>query len=115
MRKAIIIAMFVLACTFSFAAGKIDKGSAGNPLNDNAGVIINHYSTRAFIAGDIPQEDLDLLIQSGVRAPSAGNRQPWHFTVVRDLALAQRIVPQSVEGNVIIVVSAAGDSITNAR
>ena len=80
-----------------------------------AGVILSHYSASNFVAGTIPRADLDTIIQAGIRAPSAGNRQPWHFTVVQDLNLAKRIVPQSLDGNVLIVISAAGDSRTNTR
>jgi len=80
-----------------------------------ASVILNHYAARNFITGAIPAADLNAIIQSGVRAPSAVNHQPWRFTVVRTLALAQKIVPQSVDGNVLIVISAAGDGKTNTR
>jgi nitroreductase len=80
---------------------------------DRAGVILSHYATRNFIEGAIPEADLNLILQAGVRAPSARNRQPWYFTVVRDLGLAQKIIPQTVEGNVIVVISAEGDGKTN--
>jgi nitroreductase len=78
-----------------------------------AGSILNHYAARNFIAGSIPKGDLDLILQAGIKAPSAGNRQPWYFTVVQNQALAKRIVPQQVDGNALIVISAAGDGKTN--
>ena len=84
-------------------------------ISGTAAVIINHYSARNFITGAIPAADLNAIIQAGVRAPSAANLQPWRFTVVRTLSLAQKIVPQAVEGNVLIIVSAAGDGKTNTR
>jgi len=88
---------------------------AAQEISGTAAVIINHYAARNFIAGAIPAADLNAIIQAGVRAPSAANQQPWRFTVVRTLALAQKIVPQTVEGNVLIVISAAGDNKTNTR
>ncbi|MCL2066961.1 MAG: nitroreductase family protein [Treponema sp.] len=82
------------------------------PAQDAAarlGVILNNYSPRtAFTTGAIPRADLDLIVQAGVRTSSAGNRQPWFFTVVQNLSLTQRIIPQSVQGNVIIVISTEG-------
>jgi nitroreductase len=78
-----------------------------------AGSILNHYAARNFIAGSIPAGDLNLIIQAGVKAPSAGNRQPWLFTVVQNQVLARRIVSNNTEGNVLIVVSASGDGKTN--
>ncbi|MDR1576158.1 MAG: nitroreductase family protein [Treponema sp.] len=78
-----------------------------------AGAIINHYAANNFVAGAIPAADLDRIVQAGIRAPSARNRQPWHFTVVQNLALAKKVVPQTLDGNALIVISAAGDGKTN--
>jgi nitroreductase len=78
-----------------------------------ANLILNHYAARNFVEGAIPSSDLDTIIKAGIRAPSAGNRQPWHFTVVQNLDLVKQIVSGSVNGNVLIVVSAQGDGKTN--
>jgi nitroreductase len=87
----------------------------GQQNNKTAGTIINHYAARNFIAGAIPRADLDQILRAGIRAPSAGNRQPWYFTVVQNPDLAKRIVPNNVEGNVLIVISGEGDGKTNGR
>jgi nitroreductase len=108
MKKQVLFIMSALAvlCACSVAA---QQGS--NPT----GVITGHYATPAnsFIAGAIPKADMDQIIRAAVRAPSARNAQPWHFTVVQNLNLAKKMVSQTVEGNVIIVVSAPGDGRTN--
>ena len=80
-----------------------------------AAVIINNYSPRNWAAGTIPRTDVDTIVQAGVRAPSAGNRQPWHFTVViQDQNTVREIIGRDyVDGTVIIVVSAQGDGKTN--
>ena len=75
--------------------------------------ILDHFATRNFIAGTIPEADLNRIIQAGIRAPSARNLQPWHFTVVQNPALAKKVVAQNEDGNVIVVVSAKGDGRTN--
>jgi nitroreductase len=80
-----------------------------------AGSIINHYAARNFVAGVINKADLDLIVQAGIRAPSANNRQPWYFTVVQNQNLAKQLVSNIVDGNVLIVVSAEGDGKTNGR
>jgi nitroreductase len=77
--------------------------------------IISHYAARDFAAGSIPKADLDLILQAGIRSPSANNRQPWHFTVVQNPDLAKQIVSNNVGGNVLIVISAPGDGKTNVR
>lgn len=48
-------------------------------------VVQERYSVREFDATvDVVPETVDRILQAAVRAPSAGNRQPWHFYVVRD-------------------------------
>jgi len=90
-----------------------NSGAGSGPAGGLAGVIINHYAARNFIAGAIPATDLDRIIQAGVRAPSARNLQPWHFTVVQNQNLAKKMVSDIVDGNVLIIVSASGDGKTN--
>lgn len=41
-------------------------------------------SIRHFSAADVPTEIVDQLIDAAARAPSAHNRQPWRFCLVRD-------------------------------
>lgn len=75
--------------------------------------LINHFAARNFAPGAVTRAELDLIMQAAVRAPSASNRQPWHFTVVQNPDLAKQIVPQVVDGNALIVISARGDGKTN--
>jgi nitroreductase len=44
--------------------------------------IITRHSVRDFTGAAIKKEDLILLLQAGMSAPSAVNRQPWSFIVV---------------------------------
>jgi nitroreductase len=87
----------------------------GQQSNNAANGIINHYAARDFLTGSIPRGDLDLILRAGIRAPSANNRQPWHFTVVQNQNLAKRIVSNNADGNVLIVISGEGDGKTNGR
>jgi len=106
MKKYVFLIMAVLAI---LGAGLIFAQQSAN----STGVITGHYAVNAFISGSIPKADLDQIIRAAVRAPSARNAQSWHFTVVQSLNLAKKMVPQTVDGNVIIVVSAPGDGRTN--
>ena len=108
MKKQVLFIMAAMAviCACSVAAQQ---------TANSTGVITGHYAAPAngFIAGAIPKQDLDQIVRAAVRAPSARNAQPWHFTVVQNLSLAKKMVAQTVDGNVIIVVSAPGDGRTN--
>ena len=43
-------------------------------------------SVRAYEEKDIPEDVLAKILEAGRIAPSASNRQPWHFIVVKDPA-----------------------------
>jgi nitroreductase len=74
-------------------------------------VILNNFGARRYAPGAVPKADLDKIVSAGVRAPSASNKQPWRFTVVTTPALVKKVLNDSVDGNVIIIVSAeAGNS-----
>jgi nitroreductase len=48
-------------------------------------VLDERHSVRNFDPGvDVTQENVERMLAAAIQAPSAGNRQPWHFYVVRD-------------------------------
>jgi nitroreductase len=56
-------------------------------------LVENRYSVREFDPDtDVPPEIVERLLAAAVRAPSAGNCQPWHFYVVRDPAARRGLV-----------------------
>ena len=46
--------------------------------------ILNRRSVRKYSGEPVEDRQLTLLLEAGMAAPSAKNRQPWHFVVVRD-------------------------------
>ncbi|MBM4432325.1 MAG: nitroreductase family protein [Chloroflexi bacterium] len=74
--------------------------------------IERRHSVRSFRDSDVSATSVQKILEAAVRAPSAGNRQPWHFVVVRRKvvkeALAQAAYGQSfvAEAPVVIVVCA---------
>ena len=48
-------------------------------------------TTRAYMPEQIKKEELDVIIEAGLYAPSAHNQQSWHFTVIQDKQLLDRI------------------------
>ncbi len=47
-------------------------------------VILNRRSIRRYKQKEIPENVLDKILEAGRQAPSAMNRQPWHFVVLSD-------------------------------
>ena len=55
-------------------------------------VINERHSVRDFVPGvGVPPESVARLLSAAIRAPSAGNRQPWHFYVIRDPAVKESL------------------------
>jgi nitroreductase len=53
---------------------------------DTIEAISSRRSIRRFRGDPVPQRDLLTILEAGRLAPSARNRQPWHFVVVTDKA-----------------------------
>lgn len=87
----------------AFLAGIQLKGQvSGNSVID---AILSGYSVRNYTSDPVTDQQLDLILKCGIKAPSAQNRQPWKFTVIRDESTMKEIINNVVPGNVLIVVS----------
>ena len=64
-------------------------------MNEAIENILNRRSVRVYSDEQIKQEDLDLILQAGIYAPSACNSQPWHFTVVQNKELMNTLNVES--------------------
>lgn len=53
--------------------------------------ILKRRSIRHYKRKSIPDEIRDRILEAGRQAPSAANRQPWHFVVVTDAELKGRL------------------------
>ncbi len=53
--------------------------------------ILSRRSVRDFTSQDVPDELVELLLRAAMRAPSAGNEQPWQFVVVRDRSILDSV------------------------
>jgi len=57
--------------------------------------ILRRHMAREFTGGRVEPEDMELLKEALRWAPSAGNRQPWFFYVVRDKAVQSALAGAS--------------------
>lgn len=53
--------------------------------------IMTRTSDRKYTSQDVNDSDIETLLRSAMAAPSAGNKQPWRFVVIRDAALREFI------------------------
>ncbi|MCH7481917.1 MAG: nitroreductase family protein [Chloroflexi bacterium] len=54
-------------------------------------VVRSQRGVRLYRSDPVSQEDVDRILRAAVRAPSAANRQPWVFIVIRDREVKRSI------------------------
>ena len=60
-------------------------------MNETIKNILNRRSTRKFQQIQIKDEELETILNAGKYAPTAFNQQSWHFTVVQNKEILERI------------------------
>ena len=60
-------------------------------MNEVMKNLLTRRSVRAFRPDQVRDEDLEQILQAGLYAPSAMNRQTWQFTVLRSRAKIQEL------------------------
>ncbi|HEX2967860.1 MAG TPA: nitroreductase [Bacteroidales bacterium] len=98
-RKSLLSLFLVFVLSTVILLGQTGKSVAE--------VIKSGYSVKSFSSDPVSDNDVKTILECGMKAPSAMNKQPWKFTVVKDNALGASIVKNFTQGNVLIVVSGA--------
>ena len=66
-------------------------------MNEVLKVIKNRRSIRSYLTTQLSKEDLELIIEAGIYAPSGHNDQPWHFTIIQNGEIIQYISDKAKE------------------
>ncbi|MTI81386.1 MAG: nitroreductase family protein [Firmicutes bacterium] len=66
-------------------------------MNETIGNIKSRRSIRAFKQEQIKDEELQLILEAGLYAPSAHNQQSWHFTVIQNKEILDDLNESSKE------------------
>ena len=81
--------------------------------------IRSRRSIRKYRQEPIPDDRMEMIFEAARLAPSAANRQPWRFIVVRDAgrkkALAGAADNQAFLSDAAVIVAAVGDPEASAR
>ena len=59
--------------------------------------IKSRRSTRMYLQEQIKEDEVQSIIEAGIYAPSANNQQSWHFTVVQNKEIIDRMNSQFKE------------------
>jgi len=58
---------------------------------DTLKAILSRRSIRKYSGKDIPGEYYEIMLKAAMQAPSARNRQPWHFIIISDKIVMNRL------------------------
>ncbi|NMC38568.1 MAG: nitroreductase [Bacteroidales bacterium] len=93
-----LIVLFLALVSNSFSQ------TSGSCVTD---ILLTGYSEKSYTTEPVTDQQLDIILRSGIKAPSARNMQPWKFTVIRDTSAMRAIISNVVPGNILIIVSGA--------
>ncbi len=67
-------------------------------MNETLKTILNRRSIRAYKPEQIKEPELQAILEAGRFAPSGMNTQPWHFSVIQQKELLEKINATVKEG-----------------
>ena len=80
MKKIVTISLLLAMCVLNVSA------QCENCSNEAIKNIMTRTSIRKYTDQPVSKTDIETLLRAGMAAPTAVNRQPWHFVVVTDKA-----------------------------
>ena len=115
--KSQALIIIVLSMALVFAVIKILTIGKQLSVGGNAEAVINNIMTRTSIRSftDEPLTDsqIETLLRAGMAAPSAVNKQPWKFVVVKNRAILKQIAdsigPSRPAATAACVIAVCGD------
>ena len=93
-RKGLAISLLcaiLCGCAKTQAQPTVTKDASGSSDVSGAEILADISTTQYFTDQEVAQEDIELIVQAGINAPSAMNGQPWHFSIITDAAVLQQI------------------------
>ena len=99
--------MKIRASLFIIALLTVSELCGQNTDNCVTTTILSSYSERTYTNVAVTDQQLEIILRCGIKAPSGNNRQPWKFTVIKDDATMREVIKDVVAGNVLIIISGA--------
>jgi len=107
--KPTTLLIIVLAAALLLLCGKMalsgGKSVSAEALQDSiVSSIMTRTSIRQYADQPVENDKIETLLRAGMAAPTAVNKQPWHFVVVNDKATLQAIGGQTASAPLAIIV-----------
>ena len=83
-----ISALHLSSCNKAENVTEQDNSQASKIAIDN---IMTRTSVRQYTGQIVPDDTLEIILKAAMAAPSAINKQPWHFVILKDQAKRDKI------------------------
>jgi len=91
------LAAFATLALCSFQLG-ISNNNASADDKDLLKIVEDIPTAQAFLKDPIPEADIERIVNAGVNAPSAMNKQPWHFTIISNTETIKQLAEAQKQG-----------------
>ena len=83
----VVLAIALVFLSYKLAVTGNDQGKE----QDSSEVVLNTILKRSYENKPVEKEKIEKLLRAGMAAPTAMNKQPWHFVVVTDKGQLQKL------------------------
>ena len=85
---ALFAAILMTGCNCNETVQPVEKTDNGKVVIDN---IMTRTSIRSFTDRQVSADTIEMLLRAGMAAPTAVNKQPWHFVVINDREVMDKL------------------------
>lgn len=97
MKSKLLIAVLAIAL-LAVSIQLINAQNSGQqqPVNDSGAyqTILSRTSVRAYTDQKVEKDKIEKLLRAAMAAPTAVNKQPWHFVVIEDKHVLEQIAEE---------------------
>lgn len=86
-----VLAIALVFLSYKLAVTGKDKGKGQDSSEVVLHTILKRTSIRSYENKTVEKEKIEKLLRAGMAAPTAMNKQPWHFVVVTDKGQLQKL------------------------
>ena len=86
-----VLAIALVFLSYKLAVTGKDKGKEQDSSEVVLNTILKRTSIRSYENKPVEKEKIEKLLRAGMAAPTAMNKQPWHFVVVTDKGQLQKL------------------------
>ncbi|MDE6269041.1 MAG: nitroreductase family protein [Muribaculaceae bacterium] len=87
----IVFAIAILLIAYRWAFSDNGSDSKSTDMNSTITDIMTRSSIRSYSDSLVSDAQIDTLLRAAMAAPTAGNKQPWRFVVIRDRSILDSI------------------------